>query len=78
MGKKKGLSIVQRAKTVTLIEYEYSEKQVSKKLKFSKTAIHQAIVRFPNFESFQDLYKSGRSRVTSQKENHQMKRMVVC
>ena len=50
---------------------------INKKLRFSKTAIHQAIVRFRNFGSFQDLYWSGRPRITSQKDDHLMKRMVV-
>ena len=73
MGKKRGLSVVERAKIVTLNEERYSERQ--KKLKFSKTAIHQAIVRFLNFGRFQDLYGSGRPRVTSQKYDHLMKRI---
>ena len=41
-----------------------------KKPKFSKTAIHQATDRFRNFRSFQDLYRSGRPKVTSQKDEN--------
>ena len=48
-----------------------------KKMKFSKTAIYQAIVSFRNFGSFQDLYKSERPRVISQKDDHLIKGMVV-
>ena len=66
MGKKRGLSVAERAKIVTLNEEGYSERQISKKLKFSKTAIHSAIVKFQNFGSFQDLHSSGRP---SDKEN---------
>ena len=73
----KRLSIVEREKFVTLNEEGYSERQIPKKLKFSETAIHQAIVRFRNFGSFQDLYWSRRPRITFQKDNHVMKRMVV-
>ena len=39
----------------------YSERKIAEKLKLSKTAIHQAIVRFRKFESFQDLNRAGRS-----------------
>ena len=52
MGKKRGLSVAESAKIVTLNEEGYSERQISKKLKFSKTAIHSAIVKFQNFGSF--------------------------
>ena len=67
MVKKRGLSVVERVKIVTLNEEGYSESQKSKKMKFSKTAICQPIVRFQNFRSFQDLYRSGRPRVTPKK-----------
>ena len=77
MGKKRGLSVAERAKIVTFNEEGYSERQISKKLKFSKTAIHQAIVKFQNFGSFQDLHRSERPRVTSQRDDHLIKRMVV-
>ena len=49
---RRGVIIVETAKTVTLNEEGCSERQISKKLKFSKTAIHEAIVRFRNYESF--------------------------
>ena len=77
MGKKSRLLVVERAKIVTLNEERYSEMQISKKLKFNKTAIHQGIVRFRNFGSFQDFYRHGKLWVVSQKDDHRMKRMVV-
>ena len=77
IGKKRELSVVERGKIVTLNEEKYSERKISKVLKFSKTAIHQEIVKFQNF-SFQDLYRFGRPRVTFKKDDHLMKRMVVC
>jgi len=40
MGKKGGLSGVDRQKIITLHEEGYSKRQISEKLKFSKTAIH--------------------------------------
>ena len=54
MGKMRGLSVAETAKSIALNEEEYSERQISKKLKFSKTAIYQVIVKFRNFGNFQD------------------------
>ena len=60
MGKKRGLLVAKTAKIATLNKEGYSGWQIPKKLKFSKTAVHQAIVKFQNFGSFQDLLRSGR------------------
>ena len=62
MGKKRGLSVVERAKIATL-----NEEGVLRKANIKKT----------DFGSFQDLYRSGRPKVTSQKDDHLMMRMVV-
>ena len=67
-----------KAKSVALNKEGYFERQISMKLKFSKTAIYQAIVKFRNFRSFQDLNRSGKSKVTSQRDDHLIKWMVVC
>ena len=77
MGKKRGLSVAERSKIVTLHEEGYSERQILNRVKFSKTAVHQAIVKFRNCGSFQDLHRSGRPRVTSQRDDHLIKRMAV-
>jgi len=69
---------VERSKIVTLHEEGYSEKQISEKLKFSKTAIHQPVVKFKTYASFQDLSGGGRPKVTSQRDDHMTKKMVVC
>ena len=52
MGKKRGLSVAVRSKIVTLHEEGYSERQISNRVKFSKTAVHQAIVKFRNLGVF--------------------------
>ena len=49
---KRGLSALQRSKAGTLRE-EWALRKMPEKLKFSKTAIHQAIARFKKFGSFQ-------------------------
>ena len=56
----------------------YSERRISKKLKLCQKGIHQVIVKFRNLGSIQDLHKSGRSKVTSQRDEHMIKWMVVC
>ena len=48
MGKKRGLSVAERSKIVTLHEEGYSQRQISNRVKFSKTAVYQAIVKFRN------------------------------
>ena len=77
MGEMRGLSAAESAKSVALNDEGYSERQISKKLKFSKIAVHQANVKFRNFESFQDLHRSGRPKGTSQRDDHLIKWMVV-
>jgi len=77
MGKKGSLSVLGRSKIVTLHEEEYSERHISEKVKFSKTAIHQAVVKFKTFGSFQDLRWADRFKVTSQRGQHMIKKMVV-
>ena len=68
MGKIRGLSVAERAKSVAWNKEGHSERQISKKLKFSKTAIYQANVKFRNF---------GRPKVISQRNDHLIKWMVV-
>jgi len=61
---------VERSKIVTLHEEGYSERQISEKLKFSKTAIHQPVVKFKTYASFQDLSGGGRPKVTRKRWSH--------
>ena len=50
----------ERAKIVTLNEegWAYSERQISKTLKFSKTAFHQAISKFWEFSGLAQVWKT--------------------
>jgi len=75
--KKEGLSGVDRSKSIILHEKGYSERQISEKLKFSKTAIHQAVTRFKTFGSFQDSSRAGRPKVTNPRDDHRIKKMGV-
>ena len=46
MGKKRGLSVAERSKIVTLHEEGYSERQISNRVKFSKTAVEIYCFRY--------------------------------
>jgi len=75
--KKEGLSDVVRSKSIVLHEKGYSERQISEKLKFSKTAIYQAVTRFKTLGGVQDLSRAGRPKVTSPRDDHMIKKMGV-
>ena len=57
MGKKKGLLVTERAKIAPLNE-GYSERQISKKLKFSKTVFYLAISKFWEFSGLAQVWKT--------------------
>jgi len=77
-GQKRGLSGVDRSKII-LHEWGHSGRQISENLNWSsvKTAVHQAVTRYKTFGSFQDLSRAGKPRVTSQRDDHMIKKMVV-
>jgi len=53
------------------------ETKFPKKLKLSKTAIHKAVVRFKTFCGFQYLHRAGKPKVTSQRDDHMIMKMIV-
>lgn len=77
MGKKASLSEVERAKIVTLHEEGYSERQISKRLAHSKTAVHEAIKKFQNYGMYSDKVRTGRPRKTSKRDDVLMRRIVT-
>ena len=62
MGRKSSLTEVQRARIVLLNQEGYSERQISKAEKCSKTAVHNALAKFKNSGSYSDNKRSGRPR----------------
>ena len=60
MGKNVPLSEVQRAQIVALHKEGYSERLISEKMKYSKSAVHNAVVKFQNTGSYSTGKKSGR------------------
>ena len=54
-----------------------SEREITKRISRSKTAVHQAIMRFKNFGSYKDKKRSGRPRKTTPHDDHLIRRIVV-
>ena len=55
----------------------YSERAISGKLKCSKTAVHNAVVKFANSGTYSDRKRSGRPRKTTPRDDHAIRRMAV-
>ena len=77
MGKKKSLSEVQRAQIVALHGQNLSERQISAQMGCSKTAVHQAIAKYQQDDSYTDKKRTGRPRVITAREDNVMRRIVV-
>ena len=54
MSRKSILTEVQRARIVLLNQESYSERQISKAEKCSKTAVHNALAKFKNSGSYSE------------------------
>jgi len=77
MGKKRSLSEAQRAQIVILRQERYTERTISEHLTVSKTAVHQAVVKFTNCGSYSDCKRSGHPRKTTRQDDNLIKRSVV-
>jgi len=77
MGKKRFLSEAQRAQIVILSQEGYTERAISGCLTVSKTAVHQAVVKFKNCGSSSDCKRSGGPRKTTPPDDILIKRCVV-
>ena len=77
MCKKRSLSEAQRAQILILRQEGYTERAISKRLAVSKTAVHQAVVKFKNCGSYSDCERSGRPRKTTRRDDILIKRCVV-
>jgi len=69
MGKKRSLSEAQRAHIVILRQEGYTERTICERLAVSKTAVHQAVVKFKNCGSYSDRNRSGRPRKTTRRDD---------
>ena len=77
MGKKKSLSEVQRAHIVALLGQNLSERKISAQMGCRKTAVHQAIAKYQQDNSYTDKKRTGRPRVTNAREDNVMRTIVV-
>ena len=77
MGKKPSLSTEKRAQIVTLSNLNFSVREIAKKVKVSKTAVHNAIAKYQNKGIFTDRKRSGRPKVTSRGEDRLMHKVVT-
>ena len=77
MGKKQSLSTKERAKIVTLSNLKFSVRQIAKKMKVSKTAVHNAIMKNQNDGVFIVRKSSGRPRVTTNREDRLLRKAVT-
>ena len=71
------LSEVQRALIVALHKEGYSERLISEKMKCSKSAAHNAVVKFQNTGSYFTGKKSGRPRKTTPRDDPVIRRIAV-
>ena len=77
MGEKRSLSEAQRAQIAILRQEGYTEPAISERLAVSKTAVHQAVVKFKNCGSYSDCKRSGRPRKTTRQDDILIKMVMV-
>ena len=65
MGRSKSLSEVVRAQIIVFRQEGYTERDISKRLRCSKTAVHNSIVKFNQTGSYAEAAKPGRPRKTT-------------
>ena len=69
MSKQTSLSNVKHAQIVTLYDEGYSERSISERVKSSKNAAYNAIVKFRNTGTDSDAKRSGRPRKTTPRDD---------
>ena len=77
MGKKQSFSMEERAQIVTLSNLKFFIRQIVKKMKVSKTAVHNAIMKYQNKSVSIDRKTSGRPRVTTCREDILMRKAIT-
>lgn len=77
MGRKPSISPEIRAQIVVLSSEGYSERELARRFKWSKNAVHMAICRFKESKTFSDRPRSGRPRATTSRDDSVIKRVVL-
>ena len=76
MGKAKSIKSTVRAQIVTYHENGRSERYIANTFNVSKTAVHQAIVKYREVKSFSDRPRSGAPKKTTLRDNRLIRREV--
>ena len=71
------LSEVQRAQIAALHKEGYSERSISEKMKCSKSAVHNAVVKFKNTGCYSTRKKFGRPRKTTPRDDAIIHKIAV-
>ena len=71
------LSTEKWAQIVTLSNLNFSVRQIAKKVKASKTAVHNAIMKYQNEGTFKDRKRSGLPWASSCKGDRVMHKVVI-
>ena len=77
MDKKLSLSDVQRAQIVALYKEGYSERSISERIKRSKNAVHNAVLKFKKTGTYSDAKRSGCPRKSTPRDDHIIRRTAV-
>ena len=77
MGKKTSFSSEKRVQIVTLNNLNFSVREISRKVKVKKTAVHNSITKYQNEGIFTERKRSGRPKVTSRREDRLMHKVVT-
>ena len=70
MDKKQFLSTEKRAQIVLLNNLKFSIRQIARKMKVSKTAVHHAIMKYQNGSAFVDRKRSNKGNHQQRKSPH--------
>ncbi|KAF2901277.1 hypothetical protein ILUMI_04914 [Ignelater luminosus] len=73
MPRGKSVGVQKRMFIVALHKEGYSVRDIAKKLKVAKSAVHDAIRRYQTDETYKDLERPGPSRVTTETEDNRIR-----
>ena len=68
---------VQRAQIVALYKEGYSERSISERIKRSKNAVHNAVLKFKKTGTYSDAKRSGRPQKSTPRDDHIIRRTAV-
>ena len=76
MDKKPATSAEKRPQIVSLSTMKLPEREISRQMKVSKTAVHNVIKKFQNKGTFEKSKKTGRPRISSIRDDRIIRKVV--